>query len=483
MMENDKLMIKAIENKIKKIWSEELNVDVDVQDNYFLLGGNSLMAITIIGRIQKIFDDKINVPFHFIFSYPTVMKLSKAIYSLLKDKDYEGQENILNLLRRDIKLDIIPNNDKKIIQNNKCLLTGATGYLGAYLLRELLEETEMEIYCLVRAASPKEAINKLQNVLKKCNCFIYDEKRVHVVLGDLGIKKMGIKEKEYDELAEKIDCIYHNGAKVHFLYGYNELKNVNVDGTKEIIKFASYKRRKALFYISTISIFSRFRSDNKLVMENEDISDPGILPIGYTQSKWVAEGLIWKAKEMGIPVIVYRLGHIVGDSITGICNTGDFIFRIIETCLLLQFYPDIEGEIAPIAVDDVAKIVVKVSQKTKEYGTAYHVINPQSISFQKAIEIAKRMGGNLWPVNINEWIKRVKSCEANLPITPFIDFFDKKYWNQNKKLEFSTENLSRALKKIQFAIHPMDPELINKYYTYIKKQQHIKGLYESGTIE
>ena len=102
MMENDKLMIKAIENKIKKIWSEELNVDVDVQDNYFLLGGNSLMAITIIGRIQKIFDDKINVPFHFIFSYPTVMKLSKAIYSLLKDKDYEGQENRLNLLRTHI---------------------------------------------------------------------------------------------------------------------------------------------------------------------------------------------------------------------------------------------------------------------------------------------------------------------------------------------------------------------------------------------
>src|SRR5699024_10707593 len=100
---------------------------------------------------------------------------SKAIYSLLKDKDYEGQENILNLLRRDIKLDIIPNNDKKIIQNNKCLLTGATGYLGAYWLREMLEETEMQIYCLVRDASPKEDINKLQNVLKKCNCFIYDE--------------------------------------------------------------------------------------------------------------------------------------------------------------------------------------------------------------------------------------------------------------------------------------------------------------------
>lgn len=372
------MKIQEIECKIKKIWQEELKVDVRTKDNYFLLGGNSLNAINIIEGIRKVFGN-INIPFSYIFSYPTIEKLSRKIYEILEQPKCE-KTDLFELLQEDIKLDITPNNEKVEIEKNVCLLTGATGYLGSYLLRELLQETTMQIYCLIRAESLREAEKKLENSLIKFGTFDYEKGRVQIVLGDLGCRNLGMEEKEYENLAEKVDCIYHNGAKVHFLYGYNELKNINVNGTKEIIKFARYKRIKAIFYMSTISIFSKFRYDKRVVLENQNLSNPGILPIGYTQSKWVAERIIWEAKELGIPVIVYRLGHIVGDSESGMCNTGDFIFRIIETCLLLQLYPNVKGEIAPIAVDDVAKIVVGISQNEREYGKTYHIINPQSIS-------------------------------------------------------------------------------------------------------
>lgn len=184
--------------------------------------------------------------------------------------------------------------------------------------------------------------------------------------------------------------------------------------------------------MSTISIFSKFRYDKRVVLENQNLSNPGILPIGYTQSKWVAERIIWEAKELGIPVIVYRLGHIVGDSESGMCNTGDFIFRIIETCLLLQLYPNVKGEIAPIAVDDVAKIVVGISQNEREYGKTYHIINPQSISFEDAAAIAKSIGISLSPINIRQWIEKVKTYECKLPISPFMDFLTRNIGNKRK---------------------------------------------------
>ena len=96
--------------------------------------------------------------------------------------------------------------------------------------------------------------------------------------------------------------------------------------------------------------------------------------------------------------MVYRFGHVVGDSETGVCNDGDFIFRIIKSCLILGAYPDIKGSIAPIAIDDVAKIVVGISQIEDQYGKTYHVINTKEISFQDAVDIVDRIGICLQPL-------------------------------------------------------------------------------------
>ena len=65
----------------------------------------------------------------------------------------------------------------------------------------------------------------------------------------------------------------------------------------------------------------------------------------------------------------------------------------------------------------------------------------------------------------------------------FYDFFDEKYWKQEKDLIFSTEKMSEMLKKLNLNIHPMTPKLIAKYYTSLKKQNHVEEYYEDGIIE
>lgn len=131
----------------------------------------------------------------------------------------------------------------------------------------------------------------------------------------------------------------------------------------------------------------------------------------------------------------------------------------------------------------VAKIVVAISQKEKKYGTTYHIINPQSISFEEAILIAKAFKISLSPMEFKQWIERLRIFKDTLPITPFKEFFDEKYWNKNKELIFSTEKISAMLKKLDIHVHPMTPELINKYYSYIKMQNHINECYEDGIID
>ena len=154
-----------------------------------------------------------------------------------------------------------------------------------------------------------------------------------------------------------------------------------------------------------------------------------------------------------------------------------------RSCLILGVYPDIKGSIAPIAIDDVAKIVVGISQIEDQYGKTYHVINTKEISFQDAVDIVDRIGICLQPLEKNEWIE-IANNRDDLPITLFLDFFDDKYWKQERQIEFSTENLRSELKKMNLEIKPMTYELIYKYYAYIKnKEQWKEETIEEGIID
>ena len=426
-MRKNKYTVYELQDEIKKIWSEELGKDLKINENYFLIGGNSLNAIRIVGEIKKLFDNSIDIPFSYIFSYPTVEKLSNAIYEILNGCLKAGLTS--KELEMEVKLDIDLKGKSVPIKKEVCLLTGATGNLGNYLLKEILRQTNMEIYCLIRAKSMEAAQDRLEGVLNKINMSLYEEARVHIVLGDLGEPNLGMDMDVYEKLAEKVDCIYHNGAKVHFLSDYYELKNINVNGTKEIIRFAGYKKIKAIFYISTISIFSKFRTNDNIIMENDDISDPGILPIGYTQSKWVAEGLIWKAKECGIPVMVYRLGHVVGDSETGVCNDGDFIFRIIKSCLILGVYPDIKAWLTIISFLFLkAPFFDKFFENDAQKYTAYFVLFIVAALFNgfnvrdEGFGIFKNLNAN--PGFLKVWftIVIVQAIIVNAAVVPFVVF-------------------------------------------------------------
>ena len=135
-------------------------------------------------------------------------------------------------------------------------LTGVTGFLGAYLLAELLNRTEAVVHCLVRADDDIAAFERVKKHLEFYA--VWDDRhqsRIVTLAGDLGKPNFALSEAQFDQLAEQVDLIYHNGAIVNIVRPYKASKPANVLGTQEILRLASLKQTKPVHYISTMGIF------------------------------------------------------------------------------------------------------------------------------------------------------------------------------------------------------------------------------------
>ena len=247
---------------------------------------------------------------------------------------------------------------------NSILLTGATGFLGAFILVELLQQTTADIYCLIRADDINLARQKLKNSLE--SYFLVEKvdfKRIVIILGDLAKPRFNLSPEKYQELAVKIDTIYHNGALVHHASPYSLLKTTNVLGTKEILRLACQQKIKPVHFISTISVFNINNLSQVTVIREKDNIEQFDPPLGgYSQSKWVAEKLVSIAGDRGLPVKIYRLGPIFGSSDTGAFNTNDFLYRLMIGYVHLGSAPTGELLLDILPVDYASKAIVYLSQ-------------------------------------------------------------------------------------------------------------------------
>jgi FlaA1/EpsC-like NDP-sugar epimerase len=152
-------------------------------------------------------------------------------------------------------------------------LTGATGFLGAFLLTELLQQTQANICCLVRATDLDSAKMRIQKNLESYEIWNQDfSNRIIPVLGDLAKPHLGLSSQEFQKMSSLIDVIYHNAAWINYVYPYSALKPTNVLGTQEILRLASKVKTKAVHYISTIAVFESPAYWGKIVTESDQLT-------------------------------------------------------------------------------------------------------------------------------------------------------------------------------------------------------------------
>lgn len=411
-----------LERQLAHIWSRVLGIDqVGAFDNFFHIGGQSILATQLIFELEKTFG--IELPVRVFFENPTVALMAHTIEAIQSARDAtEFNADAVSAalwvagtqLRKEVDLDpSIAVNPSLPVGDSAhpaaILLTGATGFLGAFLLRELLERTEATIYCHCRAADPAGALERLYR--NATTYFPWPESqaaRIVPVVGDLGKPGLGVEPALWQRLCAEIDLVIHNGAVTNFIDPYAKLKAANVLGAREILRFCCEGKIKPLHHVSTLYVFAPSDgTSGRALLEDSDPNHPEELHVGYRQSKWVAERLVKMGQSRGLPTTVYRLGRLSGCSATGACHTHDFLWRMIRAGVEAGCVMDnrIAMDMAP--VDHVAKCLLHLIFNPQAQGKTHHLYNAQAPDLRTVGDWIRAFGLPLQEMPYPDWRKAI----------------------------------------------------------------------------
>lgn len=426
------------ESALADIWAMHLprhSADTLPRDAKFEdMGGNSIMAVQILPKINKRWQGA-NVPMsEMTAKQPTLRKLARYIDRSLDpvglrmdaaegDEDEEQPEQYSNDLHNQIAQlprsmpDGQVNRLGSQYEGISILLTGATGFLGAYILHDaFMRKLPNHVYAHVRASSKKEGLDRIRTTCTAYGLW-YEwwatEGNLEIVLGDLEKPKLGMSEEDCAKVSEDADMIIHNGARVHWLSPYESLKASNVQSTLECIKLCNGKKAKRLAFVSSTSAldtehYIQQSEGGEPVLESDNLegSRQG-LETGYGQTKWVSEKLIGEACKRGLNAVIIRPGYVLGDEKTGVSNTDDFLVRMLKGCVQVGARPDVVNTINMVPVTHVAQKVLAVALFA-EKGSTSHVEAHPRLTFNDFLEVLEEVGYKVPQESYETWKKKVE---------------------------------------------------------------------------
>ncbi|CAF1436026.1 unnamed protein product, partial [Rotaria sordida] len=402
--------VNTIEQRLKTIIETTMKQSLlsDDEDNFFIpTGGDSLTAVRLSRTIED--DLGISIPTSILLQpNMTLQQLATVIKnpSQISSMSHSTVQKLL--YDSELRLDVTVGKPKTTIASPSMIfITGTTGFVGAFLLTELLltYPSECKFVCLVRCKSSINPLDRIRQNMLFHKIWKEDfQERIIPLQGDLEETCFGLDHEVYKSLAKQIDIIFHCGAAVNFVLPYSKLYGSNVRGTQEIIRLATHTTTCIpIHYISTLSVLSS--NVNKEVSIDE-ISPNGLIS-GYAQSKWVAEKLMVQANRLGLPVIIYRLGSTCASTETGACNRTDLHTFLFVAMMKLNSYPEtmVHARLHGLPVDFTAKSIVYLSRiQLDADGKIYHVINPNSeVLFEDIIDNIYNCGVQLKSISLEEW--------------------------------------------------------------------------------
>jgi len=476
----------AIDEKVQAVWQEVLGLEmIGIDDNFFMLGGNSIKAIQVVSKLALDFEIGIND----IFQYQTIRTLADEI-KYAKDRlketitvmsevaaakkngtgfDGELQKELkaYNLKHRVYeKVDL---SERAGYEN--ILLAGSTGYLGIHILYQLIKNTDYVIYALVRGKNDLGARERLWAKLDFH--FKLDraerkelENRIHVFSGDLSQERLGLSTEKYSDLANKIDCVINAAANVKHYGHYADFYEVNVMGNQRLVEFARTGRNKVYNFISTTSVGSGFVEEKARLLFTEYDCDVGqTVENYYVDTKLAAEKFLRKAREEGLEANVFRVGNLVFDSTTGIFQeniTDNAFYTLLKSLINIGYFPSITEQALNFSfIDYVARAIVLLFDKKNLQNETHHLFNNKMVSMTAMAEFLIQAGIRLNMLPTDEFVKHLfakyEDSETKEHISRIL-VHSNLFFEGASKTSFITLNhkTTRILKSFNFAWPELD---------------------------
>jgi amino acid adenylation domain-containing protein/thioester reductase-like protein len=425
---------------LSHLWSRLLKtMRVGLDDDFFALGGNSLLAAEMLAHARVMFGigpDCVGPLTRNLLHDPTLRGFARAtdraraggVHEQAAGIDFvreaeigedDGNGTRSGGRRRDAGQDRQP--------PREVLLTGPTGFLGAHLLNDLLAATGARVRCLVRARDAAHARQRIAEAAARYELPAPAADRVVPLPGDLASPGLGLSPGQFRELARGTDVIYHAGALVNFIYPYSELRAANVTGTREVIRLAGLAGGIPVHYVSTTAVLAGLGvAGVREVTEETPLAHPGRLRIGYVETKYVAEELLRNAARAGLPVSIYRPLDIAGSLRTGVWNTAT------ELCALIRFItdtglaPDIDLPLDFVPADLCAAAIRHISLGAVFADGTYHLGSPRPAGLGALAGRLRAHGYGVRAAPFDAWVSelvRYAAHHPSHPMTPFLPLF------------------------------------------------------------
>ena len=473
------------EEKLTQIWKNILKVDnIDVNDNFFDIGGDSISAINM--QIEAL---KYGLEFEYadIFNYPTIKQLSKKLPNpeekFMSNYDYSCIDNIL----KNNNIDNIKNIQKYNVGN--VLLVGGTGYLGSHIIESFLKNETGTIYCLIRQKNNESPLYRINRRLE----FYFGKEflknfsdRIKVLKGDITQKNIGLSQEDFSIIESNISTVINAGAIVKHFGLKDEFENINVTGTKNIIDLC-IKAKKRLLHISTISI-SGFGEKEEFstnpAEEGSKIFTEQNLYIGqnikgiYTTTKYKAEISVLEAIRSGLDAQILRIGNITNRYSDGKFQkniTDNAFARRIKSFVEIGAFPKymLSHDVELTPVDVCAEAVIKILDYNSPCNV-FHLYNPNLLPINLFYDTILRRGISLTPVSntiMTYIIKGILSDDSKKSIISGIvqDLDKNKEFTYISKIGLDASFTKQYLAALGFNWNTFDSSYINKCFNYFEQ--------------
>ncbi|KAL8768564.1 MAG: hypothetical protein Q9209_005249 [Squamulea sp. 1 TL-2023] len=402
-------------------------------DSFFDLGGHSILAQYMLAAVKKTWQQGVNLDITTIVRNPSLRAFAAEIdrsmdpiglrledgqsNGVLQEQMYSTDVTDQKSYEKELSW-TYPSAKPDISQGATIFLTGATGFLGAYILRDILSRANTRVIAHVRAMTEAAGLERIKETCQAYGIWSDDwSARLLCVIGDLAKANLGLSTEAWDKVANEADIIIHNGAKVHWVLPYEALKPTNVLSTIAAMSLCrTLNKPKVFYFVSSTSVldtdhYIQMSSSGTPVEESDNLegSRKG-LGTGYGQSKFVSEYLVREAGKRGLRGYIVRPGYVVGDSECGVTNTDDFLIRHLKGCIQLGAAPIISNGINMVPVDHVARCVVACSfnppASSSNVSVAQVTANPR-LTFTQFTNTLKAYGYNVEPIPYDEWRQKL----------------------------------------------------------------------------